>query len=80
MPDLDRRRRGQAATSSSGPATPRTAWVQAFQDETGCVVTSRVAATSDEMVQLMHTGQYDGVSAWGDAATRLVLAARRGAR
>ncbi len=32
------------------------AWVTAFQDETGCIVTSRVAATSDEMVQLMHTG------------------------
>ena len=49
-------------------------WFGAFQDETGCVVTPRVAGSSDEMVQLLHTGQYDGVSAWGDAATRLVLA------
>jgi putative spermidine/putrescine transport system substrate-binding protein len=49
-------------------------WVRAFQDETGCVVTAKVAATSDEMVQLMHTGQYDGVSATGSASTRLILA------
>jgi putative spermidine/putrescine transport system substrate-binding protein len=49
-------------------------WFQAFQEETGCVVTSRVAGSSDEMVQLVHTGQYDGVSARGDAAMRLVLA------
>ena len=49
-------------------------WVGPFQQETGCTVTSKVAATSDEMVQLMHTGQYDGVSASGNASTRLILA------
>ena len=63
--------------AEDGSTDPNDNWVKAFQDETGCTVTSRVAATSDEMVQLMHTGQYDGVSAWGDASTRLVLAARR---
>ena len=37
-------------------------------------MTTKVAATSEEMVQLMHTGQYDGVSASGNASTRLILA------
>jgi putative spermidine/putrescine transport system substrate-binding protein len=60
--------------AEDGSTDPNDDWVKAFQDETGCTVTSRVAITSDEMVQLMHTGQYDGVAAWGDAATRLVLA------
>ncbi len=50
------------------------AWLSAFQAETGCVVSARVAATSDEMVQLVHTGQYDGVSATGDVSTRLIVA------
>jgi putative spermidine/putrescine transport system substrate-binding protein len=49
-------------------------WVGPFEQETGCKVTSKVAATSDEMVQLIHTGQYDGVSASGNASTRLILA------
>jgi putative spermidine/putrescine transport system substrate-binding protein len=35
-------------------------------------VSSKVAGTSDEMVQLMRTGQYDGVSASGNASARLV--------
>ena len=33
---------------------------------------TRSAGTSDEMVQLMRTGQYDGVSASGNATARLV--------
>ena len=35
-------------------------------------VNAKVAGTSDEMVQLMRTGQYDGVSASGDATLRLI--------
>ena len=50
------------------------AWVSAFQDETGCIVSARVAATSDEMVELVHSGQYDGVSATGDVSSRLIVA------
>ncbi len=49
-------------------------WVSAFQAETGCVVTAKVAATADEMVQLVGSGQYDGVSATADVSTRLILA------
>jgi putative spermidine/putrescine transport system substrate-binding protein len=47
-------------------------WTKPFEAETGCKVSSKVAGTSDEMVQLMRTGQYDGVSASGNASARLV--------
>jgi hypothetical protein len=49
-------------------------WVTPFEKETGCQVNVKVAATSDEMVQLMKSGQYDAVSASGDASLRLVAA------
>ena len=55
----------------SGFVDPK--WVDPFTAETGCVVTSRVAGTSDEMVTLMRTGEYDIVSASGDAALRLIV-------
>ena len=45
-----------------------------FEKETGCKVNVKVGNTSDEMVQLMRTGQYDGVSASGDATLRLIYA------
>ncbi|HET8653657.1 MAG TPA: ABC transporter substrate-binding protein [Gaiellaceae bacterium] len=47
-------------------------WVTPFEQETGCKVSSKVGATSDEMVTLMKTGNYDGVSASGDATLRLI--------
>jgi putative spermidine/putrescine transport system substrate-binding protein len=47
-------------------------WVHPFQDKTGCLVKSKIAATSDEMFQLMGAGGYDGVSASGDASVRLI--------
>ncbi len=47
-------------------------WVKPFEQKTGCKVNDKVAGTSDEMVQLMRTGQYDGVSASGNATARLV--------
>lgn len=47
-------------------------WVKPFEEKTGCKVSDKVAGTSDEMVQLMRTGQYDGVSASGNATARLV--------
>lgn len=47
-------------------------WADAFTEETGCVVNRRIAGTSDEMVQLMRTGDYDLVSASGDASLRLI--------
>ncbi len=63
-----------AGYAEDGSNYPEYDWVHPFQQETGCTVTSKIAATSDEMVQLIHTGQYDGVSASGNASTRLILA------
>ena len=55
-----------------GSTDPKVDWVTDFEKETGCQVNVKVGNTSDEMVQLMRTGEYDGVSASGDATTRLI--------
>src|SRR5512132_2514815 len=47
-------------------------WVTPFTRATGCKVNNKVAGSSDEMVTLMKSGQYDGVSASGDATLRLI--------
>jgi putative spermidine/putrescine transport system substrate-binding protein len=47
-------------------------WKSDFEKQTGCQVSVKEAGTSDEMVDLMRTGQYDGVSASGNASLRLV--------
>jgi len=49
-------------------------WVKPFEKQTGCKVTSKYAGSSDEMVTLMRQGggQYDMVSASGDASLRLI--------
>ena len=55
-----------------GSTDPKVDWVTDFEKETGCQVNTKIGNTSDEMVQLMRTGQYDAVSASGDATTRLI--------
>ena len=62
---------GYAEDGSNDPATD---WVTPFEKETGCKVNVKIGNTSDEMVQLMRTGQYDGVSASGNATLRLIYA------
>jgi putative spermidine/putrescine transport system substrate-binding protein len=47
-------------------------WKSDFEKQSGCKVNVKEAGTSDEMVDLMRTGQYDGVSASGNATARLV--------
>jgi putative spermidine/putrescine transport system substrate-binding protein len=47
-------------------------WVTPFETATGCKVTVKVGLDSANMVQLMKTGEYDGVSASGDATLRLI--------
>ena len=47
-------------------------WVTPFTEMTGCAVNVKLGSTSDEMVQLMQSGEYDGVSASGDATQRLM--------
>ena len=49
-------------------------WTKPFEQKTGCKVSDKEAGTSDEMVELMKTGQYDGVSASGNATARMVAA------
>lgn len=49
-------------------------WTTPFETTTGCKVSSKVGASSDEMVTLMKTGNYDAVSASGDATLRLIAA------
>jgi putative spermidine/putrescine transport system substrate-binding protein len=55
-----------------GSNDPKVNWVSDFVKETGCKVNNKIAATSDEMVTLMKTGDYDVVSASGDASLRLI--------
>jgi putative spermidine/putrescine transport system substrate-binding protein len=50
-------------------------WVKPFEQQTGCQVNAKYAGSSDEMVTLMANGgggQYDLVSASGDADLRLI--------
>jgi putative spermidine/putrescine transport system substrate-binding protein len=50
-------------------------WVKPFEQETGCQVNAKYGGSSDEMVTLMRQGgggQYDMVSASGDASLRLI--------
>lgn len=47
-------------------------WKADFEEQTGCKVNVKEVGTSDEFVDLMRTGQYDGASASGNASLRLV--------
>jgi putative spermidine/putrescine transport system substrate-binding protein len=50
-------------------------WIKPFEQETGCTVNRKYAGSSDEMVALMRQGgggEYDLVSASGDATLRLI--------
>ena len=58
--------------AEDGSNDPKVDWVHPFEQETGCKVNIKIGNTSDEMVQLMRTAQYDGVSASGDATLRLI--------
>jgi putative spermidine/putrescine transport system substrate-binding protein len=49
-------------------------WVTPFEQASGCNANVKYFATSDEAIQLMKTGEYDVVSASGDATLRLIAA------
>jgi putative spermidine/putrescine transport system substrate-binding protein len=51
-------------------------WVTEFEKKSGCKVSVKTAATSDEMVALMNEGGFDLVTASGDASLRLVAGKR----
>jgi putative spermidine/putrescine transport system substrate-binding protein len=47
-------------------------WVTPFEAATGCKVNTTDMTDSNNGVQLMQSGGYDGISASGDATTRLI--------
>ena len=52
-------------------------WVAPFEKATGCKVSTKYAGSSNDMFNLMTSGgggQYDMVSASGDASLRLIYA------
>ncbi|MDO8364893.1 MAG: extracellular solute-binding protein [Actinomycetota bacterium] len=55
-----------------GSTDPAYDWVTPFESMTSCQVNVKNGETSDQMVQLMQSGEYDGVSASGDATQRLI--------
>ncbi len=58
--------------AEDGSNDPKVDWVTPFEKDSGCQVNVKVFNTSDEAVKLMQTGQYDVVSASGDASLRLI--------
>jgi putative spermidine/putrescine transport system substrate-binding protein len=61
-----------AGYCEDGSTTKGVDWVTPFEQQTGCQVNVKIGDTSDGMVDLMRTGQYDGVSASGNATAKLV--------
>jgi putative spermidine/putrescine transport system substrate-binding protein len=62
---------GYAEDGSTDPAYD---WVTPFEQQTGCQVNTTDGIDSPNMVSLIATGQYDGVSASGDATLRMIAA------
>jgi putative spermidine/putrescine transport system substrate-binding protein len=60
--------------AEDGSNDPKTDWVTPFEKATGCQATVKTFGTSDEAVTLMKTGEYDVISASGDASLRLIAA------
>jgi putative spermidine/putrescine transport system substrate-binding protein len=58
--------------AEDGTNDPKTDWVTPFEQATGCQATVKYFGTSDEAVNLIKTGDYDVVSASGDATLRLI--------
>ncbi len=58
--------------AEDGSTDPKVDWVSPFEKQTGCQANVKYFGTSDESVTLMKTGEYDVVSASGDASLRMV--------
>jgi putative spermidine/putrescine transport system substrate-binding protein len=61
-----------AGYAESGEIDEAYDWVTPFEDETGCTVSVTEMTDSNNGVSLMQSGEYDGISASGDATTRLI--------
>ena len=80
LPQLEKLGKGEGEVNvlawpgyvEDGSNDPKVDWVSGFEKKTGCNVNVKYFATSDEAVSLMKTGEYDVVSASGDASLRLI--------
>ena len=61
-----------AGYAENGSSDKTYDWVTPFQNLTGCQVHSQDMNDSNNGVSLMQSGAYDGISASGDATTRLI--------
>jgi len=61
-----------AGYAERGDADPAYDWVTPFEKATGCKVTTQDMTDSNNGVSLIQSGEYDGISASGDATTRLI--------
>jgi putative spermidine/putrescine transport system substrate-binding protein len=61
-----------AGYAEKGASDPAYDWVTPFETATGCKVNTTNMTDSNNGVSLMQSGQYDGISASGDATTRLI--------
>src|SRR5919198_4693159 len=61
-----------AGYCEDGSTTKGVDWISPFEQQTHCQVNVKVDGTSDQMVDDMRSGQYDGVSASGNATAKLV--------
>jgi putative spermidine/putrescine transport system substrate-binding protein len=55
-----------------GTNDPNYDWVTPFETKTGCKVNTTDMSDSNNGVSLIQSGAYDGISASGDATTRLI--------
>lgn len=80
LPQLEKLGKGEGEVNvlawpgyvEDGSNDPKVDWVSGFEKETGCNVNVKYFATSDEAVSLMKSGEYDVISASGDASLRLI--------
>ncbi len=61
-----------AGYAERGEVDPAFDWVTPFEEKTGCKVNTTEMTDSNNGVSLMQSGNYDGISASGDATTRLI--------
>ena len=61
-----------AGYAERGAVDPAYDWVTPFETATGCKVNTTDMLDSNNGVSLMQSGNYDGISASGDATTRLI--------
>ncbi len=61
-----------AGYAESGETDEAFDWVTPFEEDTGCTVNTTNMSDSNNGVSLIQGGEYDGISASGDATTRLI--------